>query len=266
MTGDRRSSAMDRLVWNDFTLGSDGVSDSMVEALRANLERGGATVLRGVCTADEAMDIRHELLARSRVPGEDRIDVTLGAPNFHRVDDEAVRARLNRDHLYIRHYGLPWNARPDQSVFDRVGLSLVGLRNRLFHMDPVAFVREPYAPYYAHWTVLHYPPGGAFLMEHSDRLEPNAQAECLLTLSRHGEDFHEGGLYVVDDRGERVWLDPVLEPGDLVVFRQDIPHGVAPVDPADAVDWNHDGGRWSMIIPVRPSPWAPPKQSEGSGE
>ena len=66
-------------------------------------------------------------------------------------------------------------------------------------------------------------------------------------MSRKGEDYRVGGGYAIDEQGNVVDTDALMEKGDVLLFNAEVMHGVAPIDPDEELDWLSFRGRWSMI-------------------
>ena len=49
-------------------------------------------------------------------------------------------------------------------------------------------------------------------------------------MSKKGKDFHEGGLYIEKASKEKIYLDDITEPGDVIYFNAEVPHGVDIID------------------------------------
>jgi hypothetical protein len=66
----------------------------------------------------------------------------------------------------------------------------------------------------------------------------------------HGKDYKKGGLFIREaGKNEVTMLDCFGEAGDLFVLSPHVPHGVAPIDPDEPLNWEKTGGRW-MITPM----------------
>ena len=127
---------------------------------------------------------------------------------------------------------------------------LARLRNKIADLpEEFGFRKED-----SHWvipTIQHQPKGGGFLEQHFDPLEPDNCVVSLFLTSR-GTDFDEGGL-IVEDEGKMVDLESHIGIGDLFIFRPNITHGVAPVDPSQDPDFSTTKGRWRMAAVLNPA-------------
>lgn len=97
--------------------------------------------------------------------------------------------------------------------------------------------------------VLRYPDGGGYLAEHLHPLEPQ-RIGLILSLSRIGEDFVEGGTTFRTPLGF-VDTNQYHDIGDIIIFRYDLAHGVKPVDAHRKLDWNSESGKWTVLLELR---------------
>jgi len=109
------------------------------------------------------------------------------------------------------------------------------------------------------WTparIHHYPKGGGFLVQHRDSFIPIVQqsggvlsyAQPIVVMSRRGIDYSDGGGFVLDSRGERVYYEDYCELGDIILYTGDTIHGVEDVDPHLAFDQKSFDGRLSGLV------------------
>lgn len=133
-----------------------------------------------------------------------------------------------------------------------VGVRLLALRNAL-HGEPADAHLDRDEPGHAEIAASHYPVGAGFMVEHRD--VPAAGTATILSLSRRGEHFGRGGLFVRTEDGTVVDVEDELWPGDVLLLPTRIRHGVAHVDPFAAHDPDPDRGRWSLLCPLQ-IPWS----------
>lgn len=95
--------------------------------------------------------------------------------------------------------------------------------------------------------VIHYGAGGGFFARHTHTFEPG-RIGMILGLSMYGRDFHVGGTrFFFNDNV--VNTEKIHDIGDICLFRQDLAHEVAPIDPDQDFDWMSPRGRWSLVMP-----------------
>jgi hypothetical protein len=102
------------------------------------------------------------------------------------------------------------------------------------------------------WTAARfhqYPKGGGFFRRHTDYIVKDVADErstrfyqAVLTITRKGEHFKQGGAFV-DIGEERIVLDDHALPGDIIVYDGRTMHGVEDIDPTEALDFDVINGR-----------------------
>lgn len=107
------------------------------------------------------------------------------------------------------------------------------------------------------WTAARfhqYPRGGGFFRRHTDYVVKDVADEkstrfyqVVLTMSRKGEHFQQGGAFV--DVGEkRINLDDNALMGDIIVYDGRTVHGVEDIDPTAMLDLDTINGRLSGFV------------------
>lgn len=102
------------------------------------------------------------------------------------------------------------------------------------------------------WTAARfhqYPRGGGFFRRHTDYVVKDVADEkstrfyqVVLTITRKGEHFQQGGAFV--DIGERrVCLDDCALLGDIIIYDGRTVHGVEDIDPKEMLDMDTINGR-----------------------
>jgi len=98
---------------------------------------------------------------------------------------------------------------------------------------------------------MYYPVGGGCFGWHEHRLEPT-RIGLILAMSQIGMDFCSGGTEFRTPFG-LVDVAEYHDIGDICLFRYDLPHRVAPVDPDQQRTWQGTG-RWTLLIQGDPRP------------
>lgn len=222
-------------------------NDAAIESMAADLLAGDAFVVPGAIAVDDANRIRHWLseVGRSSLPAWHPI--AEGSPNFHRVNDWDDRAYVGG--CFHQFSFFPWNQDPLR-LFPMVA-GVYALKNRLHGLEPGSFLGpRPEQGCTARLSVQCYPRGGGALNEHSDPIGYHQTTVPSILLGARGRDFETGGLYVVDRTGTRLDVDGATEIGAAVFFNARAPHGVAPIDPDEPLDWLSFQGRWALVAAV----------------
>ena len=103
--------------------------------------------------------------------------------------------------------------------------------------------------------VHHYPQGGGHMAGHRDTLFPALLKEfeipflqMLVILSNRGTDFDSGGGYVVDNSGDKIFVESDDNAGSIVFFDGSTIHGVDDIDPDILLDFSSEKGRISLLV------------------
>jgi hypothetical protein len=210
------------------------------------LGEGRIVILKGVFASDDMIRLRDAAMRWAReepeFPDGQSPDDT-PTVNYHRFDDGTYRSAI--PHIFHQ-YGL--NALDELPAYFRdpastVTALLTDLQNRVARTNLDISVQG------LRTKIHHYPRGGGFFGKHVHPLEPQ-RVGLILSLSRLGVDAQGGGTTFETPAGT-VDTSEYHDIGDIAMFRYDLPHVVAPVDPGVPVDWDADTGKWSVVLDVR---------------
>jgi hypothetical protein len=167
-----------------------------------------------------------------------------GCPNFHRVIQQDRRAFVKSlCHHFLFH---PWN-HDVFNVFEKMR-PIYHLKNSIGGFEKDAFLdATPKDGHISRIGFIYYPRGGGMIKRHADPVGQHQLTVPVLQMSNKGEDYRIGGGYAVDEHGEVIDTDALMEKGDVLFFNAEVIHGVAPIDPDEELDWLSFRGRWSMI-------------------
>jgi hypothetical protein len=168
-------------------------------------------------------------------------------PDYHRLHDNYPKAHVKQKmHAFYYHGWYPHN----KAKFDFFS-EIFEMKNFLAGLPKKEFLGNmPSDRYIARVNIHHYPRGGGYQAEHIDPVGKHAQIQTLVAASEFGSDYSKGGVFARSAAGaEKNYVDPLMKPGDLLVMSPGIHHGVDPVDPDVAYEWQSNDGRW-MILPI----------------
>ncbi len=97
--------------------------------------------------------------------------------------------------------------------------------------------------------IFQYPAGGGMFASHHHLLEPQ-KLGLILGFSKQGRDYREGGAGFEAPDGSIIDTSAAQDIGDIVIFRYDLKHWVAPCDIESPLDDARNNGRWSAVIPI----------------
>lgn len=99
-----------------------------------------------------------------------------------------------------------------------------------------------------HHQVIHYPKGGGFFDWHEHpRFPVNYGMIC--NLSEKGKNFDVGATEIVSSKGDLICVEDFSNIGDLILFKYDLRHRVAPCNPDEDLVFDTNG-RWTAILPI----------------
>lgn len=93
----------------------------------------------------------------------------------------------------------------------------------------------------------HYPIGGGMIAKHADTIGVHQAVTAIVALSTKGKDFSNGGLYVINENDEKVFIDDHLTTGNVLFFNPEIEHGVDNIEGKSDGGFFDELGRWIMI-------------------
>ena len=229
----------------------DGVAIQVTEgfdALRNRINTGDAVVLKGVFSRHATDAIVDACANQFRTEESQLLPFGVGQKNHNRIDDEPPKAaKKRRCRLQSISFCNEHCLNEKEVVY-----ALAALRNELSGLPPKFAMIEPEDGHICLGAVYRYPSGGGYVEVHTDPMDLQ-KTVAILAMAERGVDFQEGGLFAVDpETGEQVDLEPHISAGDIVLCLPDIPHGVAPIDPRDELDWTGANGRWMMITTISP--------------
>lgn len=221
--------------------------DAKVAELTERLANRECLLVKRAIPKEPLLQIR-EYLARvgqNSLPTYHKIEA--GCPNFHRIIDRDPRSDVEGIfHQFVFH---PWN----QDFFDVFSLfrPVYRLKNRLAGLPADQYLgTEPVDGCTARVAFQFYPSGGGMLHRHCDPVGYHQLVVPTIVMSKRGEDYSEGGLYVERDDGTHIDVDGMADIGDAVYFQAEVVHGIALVDPEIERDWLSFRGRWMGLIAV----------------
>jgi len=218
-----------------------------IEEVRANIAAGDIYIARRQFDADLLEEVRTYLegIGRGSLPNYTPIDV--GAPNFHRMNRNDARAYVQG--CFHQFVFFPWN----QDPFDlfRLCAPVYYMKNVLSGLPAEKFLgAKPQDGCIARLAFQVYPRGGGFLQRHADPVDHHQLTVPIMQMTRKGQDFTSGGLFVQMADGRDLVIDDIAAPGDVVYFNAACPHGVEPIDPDAPMRWTSFAGRWMLLFAV----------------
>ena len=223
--------------------GDSFMLDKNFEQILQSIESGVPVIIRELFSSEEVTHLRKNCneWTRNEKPNHPK-DRSFGCRNYHSVYNNNPKS--NAKSILHAHVYFPWNEESETVLpyFKR----LIKLRNILTGLPEDYALEDEVDGRISVPSVQQYPRGGGYMQEHCD---PDVGQKVIvnLTLSKFSEDFQVGGTFFRDKQGEKIYVDPLVNPGDALVFPPKIEHGVDPIDPNAELNWSDDDGRWMCM-------------------
>jgi len=207
------------------------------------IESGIPVIIRGLFSQEEVTHLRNHCKEWSKKdePNHPK-DRSFGCRNYHSLynnNPKSVVKCILHAYAYF-----PWNKESNQviSYFQR----LIKLRNILTGLPEDYALKDEVDGRISAPTVQQYPRGGGYMQEHCDP-DFGQKVIVYVTLSNFSDDFKVGGAFFRNKEGTKIYVDPMVNSGDALVFPPGIEHGVDPIDPNVEFDWTLEDGRWMCM-------------------
>ncbi len=176
-------------------------------------------------------------------------------PSYHRLDHKIPDHHLilqNHPDSYVdsyahKFYFYPWN----QNIFNffEIFKEMFQIKNLISGLDADKyFLANPEDDDFVIRCLFHhYPTGGGFIAKHSDTVGTHQSVTSIAALSDKGKDFTNGGLYVIDENNQKVYIDDYLKSGSVLFFNPEIIHGVDEIEGSTEGGFFDPSGRWIML-------------------
>ena len=199
-----------------------------IPKLREAILGEGFTICRGVVSADQIEQLRAFWL--QRYASQLAPSPIIWGP--HLGEENRVLFHQSSDCCMFRSYDFLWNT-PIDALTREVGMNLSRLRNDIAGVDRHAGEFMEADRYGVYITTSYYPPGVGWLKAHEDKADERRHWHFMLLLTFKGQDYATGGLHVRNRAGDRIDVDAMVEPGDVVFFDGSLTHDVETIEPID---------------------------------
>jgi hypothetical protein len=209
---------------NSGETGEALVGDADPAAIRAEIERDGLSIVKGLLPPAVVRRMRDAWLGI--YAGEVSDAPVIWGPFY----GEQNRVHFHRSETCVmyRSYDFLWNA-PIDELTREVAIGLNRLRTDVAETDHVAGETMQSDRYGIYVTTSLYPPGDGWLQEHEDHADGRRHWHYMVLLTEKGTDYTDGGLYVHGRSGEKIDVDSLAMPGDVIFFDGTCRHGVDPI-------------------------------------
>jgi hypothetical protein len=215
--------------------------------VKVEITEGAVYIAKKVIPAKKVEEYKNYLrnIGQSSLPNYQPIE--LGTGNFHRMNRWDERAYVKGCFHQFVFY--PWN----QDVFNLFEMAkpVFQIKNVLSGNHPNRFMGpNGEDDCITRLAFQFYPKGLGGLNKHQDPVDHHQLTVPIMTMSKKGTEFKEGGAFVELSNGKKVFVDDVSEPGDVIFFNARMTHGVDIIDPKEKEDWISFEGRWMLLFAI----------------
>ena len=200
--------------------------DNEIATLNEKIISGYIVIVRGVVAKSKIKKFLEEII-NSNIPISESTAIIEGVKNIHYISNNIGKNSgmySSRDQSW---YFFPWNE-DDLNVlgfFQEIYNNVLLLNNRI----PSEIIKNtPKNGIVQRLHLIHYPPDFGEISMHIDPVNV-ASVNSGIYFSQHGVDYENGGFYSVNDKGEEICVDKLINTGDMVLFYPGMIHGVRPI-------------------------------------
>lgn len=139
-----------------------------------------------------------------------RGNLILGEKNF------LSYSQINAWCMY-RNFEFLWNETDDAEAME-LHIQIHKFRNKMQGLDPNFGLNYNNTNYGIYISTSYYPLNIGKLLAHADGHKDVPIIHYMLPFTFKGDDYHEGGLFIKDNSGEKIDLDLLVDPGDVIFF------------------------------------------------
>jgi hypothetical protein len=227
------------------------------DQLSADLKRDAYSCIRGVFSPEEIISARERMRSVFDAKNDrkhDPKDADAIRNNFQKLQVGGTKG-VNGCARFLRMFYNPTFCEDIygmREIFKR----LITFRNHLYSLPPDFTINGIENEMWSASRVNHYPKGGGFMAPHADtgtaniaqHLGMSQYVQLILIMSVKGTDFKEGGAYIYDEHGNRIFYEDECMPGDIMIYDGRIYHGVEEIDPMEPLDLNSFDGRHVAMV------------------
>lgn len=173
--------------------------------------------------------------------------IELGSKNTHRINNWDERSYVKGCFHQFVFY--PWNQdyfnlfEKFRTIFQAKNL-ISGNEINKFLSDKIELECIPRLAFQ------FYPKSIGGLNRHRDPVDFHQLTVPIMTMTQKGIDFKVGGAFVENEQGEKLYIDDITKPGDIVYFNANMIHGVDIIDPQSNENWLNFEGRWILLFAI----------------
>ena len=223
--------------------------EEKVKEILENIYEGDLYVFQDVINQDEIKGIKEDIFEFGNIPTKTN-KTSPGCPNYHQITHNLMDPKDGYSTINHSYYIFKWNDE-QQEIFKEIEefwnivKFLSGINNE--NSENGRYENDKYIDR-AHF--IHYPMNHGIISQHMD-FPIYQKLNSVVSLSKKGRDFINGGYYLFNDKGEKQYLEQYINIGDCICWFPTMYHGAdAPYmeEKKEILDWNTMDGRWLLIL------------------
>ena len=240
----RRLRNVVKMPWIEFEGKVLAQNPSFVKDIVKSIYSGDVYILKNAYPKEFCNDLKHKAFEWGKTRPSTFHKIVNGTPDFHRIVNHELAKNYSFERIMHHYYFYRWNDDP-LGIWPTINarwsiLKFLGG----FSLDEYVH-NTPKDGIVDRIHVHHYPSGAGEIETHSDPYE-NQRTIMGAQMSEKGIDYKTGGLYFIDQNGEKVNADDEIKVGDTYISFPTVHHGVEIIDKGTKVDWENISGRWFL--------------------
>jgi len=191
--------------------------------IKSSILNGSVFIIKNAVDRTTIRSISSKIINKNKLPISDSTMLE-GIKNIYYVSEPKGGSYVALDQSW---YFFPWNLDKTgltnllQDIFDQV-ITMNG------HDPSLIKLNTPKDIIIQRFHLIFYPEGNGKISKHIDPINIiNINSGVYIT--EYGTDYNSGGFYVYNKNNEKIYLDKEVKSGDMILFYNNLAHGVDPV-------------------------------------
>ena len=233
------------------------VEEIDIKEVKEIIEEYSVACIRGLVSPDEVLSCKLRL-RNSFKRSLDRPSIGEAAKDIQSNFQKLLIGGQNHNGQYLTRffrtfYNPMWE--DDSYGLHRAFKLMIKIRNLLCKL-PIDFALDKIEPngLWSATRIHQYPTGGGYFERHRDYVLTEVNKEhhlsfyqVILNMSTYGEDFKQGGGYVLS-KGKKVLFERDFQVGDILIYDEHTIHGVDEIDPHKGLCLDKVCGRLTAFV------------------
>ena len=228
--------------YKDFKNNIDSLDEDFAEGLVKSLLSGNLYILKNAFSKEYLKKLKIETLNSWKNIKSEFHKIYENCPNFYRNIDTSLSEKYAFKQIKKTQYFFPWNKDP-LNLYDEIYKRWRLLKFISGYYQDAWEKNTPKDGIIDRIQVVKYPNNSGQQELHQD---PYLYQKFFISLylSKQGEDFLDGGIYLIDKNKNKFSLESLIDVGDMSFGFGTIYHGVDIPKPIDISNTDELLGRW----------------------